>query len=516
MIVKINGKIKPYYVQTLAMIFFPGVRFPEDEEENEETLHAYVEEEEKNGTLKVSVTIACGGRKAKAFAEGLLTDGTASRDSIDSECVIQKGEIFGDVERKRKKLVGDAFLKAAGEFTGYTPPWGSLTGVRPAKVATELLSSGITRTDAVKTITEEYHAERTKASLAVDVALSEASIITDEKRKECSVYIAIPFCPTRCAYCSFVSYTSPGLLKLIPDYLNTLALDIENIFSVIREFGMRVSTVYIGGGTPTVLNEEQLDFLLSNIRKNVSDFEEFTLEAGRPDTINRKKLKIAAEYGVTRLSVNTQTLNDEILKKIGRAHSSEMFFEAYGIARDSGIRDINVDLIAGLPYDTTESFIDTIDRIIALHPENITVHTFSVKRASEFKKEGDKFDRSSIVAAESVEYSQKALSEAGYLPYYMYRQKNTVGNLENVGYSLPGHEGLYNVFMMEEVHSIFSAGASSVTKFVSLPDENGNVKIDRIFHPKYPYEYLSDYTRENALEKRETLKKSFADFLAKR
>ena len=183
MIVKINGKIKPYYVQTLAMIFFPGVRFPEDEEENEETLHAYVEEEEKNGTLKVSVTIACGGRKVKAVAEGMLADGEASLASIDSYGFVRKDESFDGVERKRKKLVGDAFLKAAGEFTGYTPPWGSLTGVRPAKVATELLSSGITRDDAVKTITEKYHAERIKASLAVDVALSEASIITDEKDK---------------------------------------------------------------------------------------------------------------------------------------------------------------------------------------------------------------------------------------------------------------------------------------------------------------------------------------------
>jgi len=288
-------------------------------------------------------------------------------------------------------------------------------------------------------------------------------------------------------------------------------VDIEGIFSVIRELDMRVTSVYIGGGTPTVLDAEGLRFLLDQITPHVSDLAEFTLEAGRPDTITAEKLKIAAEHGVDRISVNTQTLNDEILRKIGRAHSSEMFFDAYKAARESGIKNINVDLIAGLPYDTTESFMRTMDGVIALDPENITVHTFSVKRASEFKNEG-RFDRQGYVAAESVDYSQLALTRAGYLPYYMYRQKNTVGNLENVGYAKPGHEGLYNIYMMEEIHSIFAAGASSVTKLVSLPDADGNVRIERIFQPKYPYEYLDMHEGDAAAEKLCKLRKSALEF----
>ncbi|MBO7404501.1 MAG: radical SAM protein, partial [Clostridia bacterium] len=273
----------------------------------------------------------------------------------------------------------------------------------------------------------------------------------------------------------------------------------------------RLASVYIGGGTPTILTADQIRRLLAKIREHAGDLEEFTLEAGRPDTITGEKLAAAVEFGVTRVSVNTQTLNGEVLAKIGRAHTPEMFREAYAIARESGVRDVNVDLIAGLPYDTAESFRQTVDGIVALDPENVTVHTFSVKKSSEFKAEG-RFDPASAVAAESVDYSQSALCAAGYLPYYMYRQKNTVGNLENVGYAKPGHEGLYNIYMMEEVHSIFASGASAVTKFVSVPKEDGSVRIERIFQPKYPYEYLRDYREDGGEKKRRALREAAAAF----
>ena len=488
MILRINGNIKPYYVQTLAMIFFPGVKFPENEELTPETVVVDMNVEERDDGVYASSVITEGEKASSA-------DAFAAWDRDDER------------ERVIKIAAGDSFMKAGISFTGYTPPWGILTGVRPAKVATEFLEKGLTQEESARRISEEYFVDPVKAKLAVDVASAEARLITPEKRKECSVYIGIPFCPTRCAYCSFVSYTSPGLLKLIPDYLKKLARDIDGIFSVIREHDMKVSSVYIGGGTPTILNEEQLEFLLSKVNEYVSGSEEFTLEAGRPDTITEGKLRIAARHGVDRISVNPQTLNDEVLKQIGRAHNTEMFFEAYRTAKKSGIANINVDLIAGLPYDTTQSFMDTIDRIIDLDPENITVHTFSVKKASVFRNE-EKYDRSSRIAEESVAYSQKALTESGYLPYYMYRQKNTVGNLENVGYAKPGHEGLYNIYMMEEVQSIFASGASSVTKLVSLPDENGNVRIERLFQPKYPYEYLED----GGDDRTETLRRAAAQF----
>ncbi len=426
MILRIQSSVKPYYIQTLAMIFFPGAKFTENEAETEETVYAEVFSDERDGGVFARVTLKQCGEEHAADSFFATTE---------------------NIEKTAKLAVGAAFMKAGALFTGFTPPWGTLTGVRPAKVASELIESGLTPDEAAARMTEEYLTSPAKAKLAASVALAEARLITLERRRECSVYVGIPFCPSKCAYCSFVSYTSPSLLKLIPEYLTALAADIDGIFSVIAELNMKVASVYIGGGTPTVLDSAGLSFLLDKIRSHAPAVSEFTLEAGRPDTITREKLKLAADYGVDRISVNTQTLNDDILRKIGRAHTSDMFFDAYSMARESGIRSINVDLIAGLPYDTTESFTDTVDRVIALDPENITVHTFSVKRASEFKTEG-RFDRSGKVAAESVDYSQSALARSGYSPYYMYRQKNTVGSLENVGYSRPGYEGLYNIYMM--------------------------------------------------------------------
>ena len=484
---KINGTIKPYYVQTLAMIFFPGARFPETEEEGDDVVWAILDLDEREEGVSASVVLRQGEHEET---------GTSVRDWTDNR------------EMDIKIAAGDAFMKAGAAFTGFTPPWGILTGVRPAKVATEIMESGKTPEEAAQIIARDYYVHPVKAKLAADVSVAESRLITPEKRKQCSVYVGIPFCPSRCAYCSFVSYTSPGLLKLIPEYLTALADNIDEIFDVIRMTGMDVASVYIGGGTPTILTADQLDFLLGKITSHVTNLEEFTLEAGRPDTITAEKLRVAKSYGVDRISCNTQTLNDEVLEKIGRAHTAKMFFEAYEIAKASGIPHINVDLIAGLPYDTSESFRNTIDQVIALDPENITVHTFSVTRSSEFKTEG-RFDRSSVIASESVDYSQRALGQAGYLPYYMYRQKNTVGNLENVGYAKPGHEGLYNIYMMEEIHSIFAAGASSVTKLVSLPDENGNVRIERLFQPKYPYEYLG---RGDGKFKPDDLRKAAAEF----
>ncbi|MBQ4590551.1 MAG: coproporphyrinogen dehydrogenase HemZ [Clostridia bacterium] len=494
MIVKVNGNVKPYYVQTIAMIFFPGAKFPENEELTPETVVLTLDMTETDTGVHSAVTIAQGETSVSAEADAAWTK-SDDRDHV------------------RKLSSGEALLNAGAKFTGYTPPWGILTGVRPAKVASELFEHGFTPDEAAAVIAEEYFVTEKKAKLAVAVAASEAKLANDAARRECSVYVGIPFCPTRCAYCSFVSYTSPNLLKLIPDYLVALARDIDNIFGTIRELGMNVATIYIGGGTPTILTPDQLAFLLSKIREHVTDVREFTVEAGRPDTITADKLTTLADYGVDRISVNPQSLNDDVLRSIGRAHDTEMFYRAYETAKASGIKNINVDLIAGLPNDTVDSFRNTVDRIVALDPENITVHTFSVKRSAELRSEGV-FDRSGDIAAASVDYSQTVLPDAGYLPYYMYRQKNTVGNLENVGYAKLGHEGLYNVYMMEEVHSIFAAGASAMTKFVSLPTETG-VRIERVAEPKYPYEYLRDHDGETGQHRRDLLKQSALEFFGK-
>ena len=281
---------------------------------------------------------------------------------------------------------------------------------------------------------------------------------------------------------------------MIDEYLEAMMEELDQTFGVIDAVGLKVNTVYIGGGTPTTLNPEQLRLLLSKIndKLDVSELLEFTLEAGRPDTITKEKLDVAKELGVTRVSVNPQTLNDDILKEIGRKHTRDDFFEAYRIAKETGIRDINVDLIAGLPGDDFKSFSETLDGIIKLEPTNITVHTFCVKKASDvLRNNSGIYSLTGGDAAKSVSYSQLNTKFAGYKPYYMYRQKNTVGNLENVGFSKEGHEGIYNILMMEEVQTIFAVGAGAVSKLVDYQGPKSNqTRIKRIFNPKYPYEYL--------------------------
>jgi oxygen-independent coproporphyrinogen-3 oxidase len=371
-----------------------------------------------------------------------------------------------------------------------------LVGVRPSKVATEMLESGMSKTRVKKALVSDYFVIPKKAALATEVALNEAEFVKRADPKACSVYISIPFCPTRCAYCSFVSYTSKKLLDTIPDYLAALGDEINKTFAEIRELGLNVRTVYIGGGTPTILDNGQLDWLLGIVENNIdpSMLEEYTLEAGRPDTITADKMRIAKERGVSRISVNPQTLNDDVLKIIGRSHTADDFLRAFDIARNSGIEIINTDVIAGLPGDHFSSFAASYDKIVSLKPENITVHTFSVKKASDaLKNFSHIYSVRGGDVGKCVDYSQIKAQHEGYQPYYMYRQKNTVGNYENVGFALDGKKGLYNIYMMEEIHSIFAAGAGAVSKFVDYAPKNGEKRtIERFFNQKYPYEYLAE------------------------
>lgn len=489
----INGDIKPYYIQMLAMLFYPGERFPE-----EETAHDF---------RRAEIDVLHDGKSVRARAA--LTDGDRTETA---EAFVPHGSV--PENRISKIAAGGAFLKVCERLTGHRPPWGMLTGVRPARLAEELMQNGMSEIDVRDFFENVYRTTAGKARLAAETASVSRRLITEQTRRECSVYIAIPFCPTRCAYCSFVSYTSPKLLSMIPEYLEALLLDIDSSFELIRSLGFRVSTVYIGGGTPTVLDERQLERLLDRVVKNIDSPDEFTLEAGRPDTITKEKLEAAARSGVTRLSVNPQSLNDEVLRAVGRAHTVEQFYRAYDIAASCGIRDVNVDLIAGLPGDGYNSFCDSVDGIISLDPTNITVHSFSVKKSAEFKTSGsDVFDREGTIAAKSVDYAAERIMESGYLPYYMYRQKNTVGNLENIGYAKKSHEGLYNIYMMDEIHSIFALGASSVTKLLKY-DKDGSQIIERMFEPKYPYEYLRERKSGDfekiRLEKEEKIRKFFS------
>ena len=475
----LESPINKYYVQTLAMIFFPGERFgqKDSEEVGADEPVLYVRSEENEGKVTAVARIDWKG------------------ESCQKEYIAEQND-YRTAERTLKLAVGGAVLAALGERIGYRPAWGMMIGVRPSKVASELLNAGISKTRVKKILNSDYLVIPKKAALATDIALTEKRIVGEPSTKDCSVYISIPFCPSRCTYCSFVSYTSKRLLGLIPQYLVRLKEDIRSNFETINRLGLNIRTIYIGGGTPTILDEAQIKELLSYIASltDVTKLEEYTMEAGRPDTINEEKLAIAREYGVTRVSVNPQSLCDEVLCGIGRNHSVEEFFRAFEDARRAKIPTVNVDLIAGLPGDNFRRFSATMDEILRLTPENITVHTFCVKKSAEILRlNSDIYSIRGGDAGKCVDYSQIRTHQAGYIPYYMYRQKNTVGNYENVGFSLPGYEGLYNIYMMEEIHSIFAAGAGAVTKLV---DRNANAEharnIERLFHQKYPYEYLEE------------------------
>ena len=476
MILRVEGNINKYYVQTLCMVFFPGATFGEDELPGlgvpEVTVNVYKEED---GADTAFVSMKLNDRVCEA----------TETVSLDENIAVMEHAAIA---------VGRAVFAAGKELLGHIPPWGILTGVRPAKIASSLLSDGRGILKTKRILRDEYFLNHQKAALAVSVATNEAKLLKKIDKNTCSLYISIPFCPSRCSYCSFVSYTTPRLLSMIDEYLDAMLQELDETFEVINASGLTVNTIYIGGGTPTTLNPTQLKRLLTKINEklDVSTLLEFTLEAGRPDTITKEKLDVAKEMGVTRVSVNPQTLNDDILREIGRKHTREDFFEAYRIAKESGIRDINVDLIAGLPGDDFKSFSETLDGIIRLEPTNITVHTFCVKKASDLLRNNSGiYSLTGGDAAKSVSYSQLNTKFAGYKPYYMYRQKNTVGNLENVGFSIEGHEGIYNVLMMEEVQTIFAVGAGAVSKLVDYKEPKSNqTRIKRIFNPKYPYEYL--------------------------
>lgn len=486
MILNVSGNINRYYVQTLCMVFFPGSTFGENEERTEGTPE-----------VDVAVTENFEARTVSAAVRILLNDRSCEAEetvSLDEEVTVATPAALA---------VGRALFAAGKALLGFIPPWGILTGVRPAKIARALIRDGNGINRSKRILRDEYFLNPQKAALAVSVASNESKILRRVGRDTCSLYISIPFCPSRCAYCSFVSYTTPRLLSLIDEYIDTMMLELDQTFDLIKSLGLRVSTVYIGGGTPTTLSAEQLMRIFNKIGEHIDPFalDEFTLEAGRPDTITKDKLAVAKAHGVTRISVNPQTLNDDILRDIGRRHTTEEFFRAFELAKESGIKDINVDLIAGLPGDDFKNFSETIDKIIELAPTNITVHTFCVKKASDaLRNNSGIYSANGGDAGKCVSYSQLCTKFAGYKPYYMYRQKNTVGNLENVGYSIEGHEGLYNIFMMEEVQTIFAVGAGAVTKLVDTSGSEGKNPILRLSNPKYPYEYLRKYDSPEAAE----------------
>lgn len=403
-------------------------------------------------------------------------------------------------ERKIALLMFDILC----EKTGYRPPWGILTGVRPAKLMSKLcLQMGEEK--AKEYFADELKVTAEKTELALTVSKKEAPIIASASKKDSfSLYVSVPFCPTRCSYCSFISHSNDKAKKLMPEYVDYLVKEIQETGRIAEQLGLKLESVYYGGGTPTALTEELLKRVSDAVAENfdLSSVREYTIEAGRPDSITDEKFRIMKNCGCGRISINPQTFNDNVLREIGRNHTSEQTISAMKSARAQGFDFINMDLIAGLPTDTLESYVNTLDTVLSLEPENITVHTLALKRSATLvtdKKETNTGD----LASQMLSYTYKTLTASGYTPYYMYRQSKSLGNLENVGWAKEGYECLYNVYMMEECHTILSVGAGAVTK---LKNPDGN-EIERIFNYKYPYEYINDF--DEIIRRKERIKEFY-------
>ena len=414
-----------------------------------------------------------------------------------------------------------AFYGAGTALLGYEPPWGALTGVRPVKLPTKAMLAGATPAQAEGELRDAYRVSPLRRALAMDCAKASLAALSSLEENQVSLYVGIPFCPTRCAYCSFVSADVGRALKLIDPFLDALSREIRATGAMLAGAGLKVRTVYFGGGTPTTLSAPQLDRLMGELAEHIdlSACTEYTVEAGRPDTITGEKLAVLARRGCDRVSVNPQSMSDAVLAAMGRSHRAADILRAYALARESGMGIINMDLIAGLPGDSAEGFRASLDRVLELGPENVTVHTLALKKGSRLmngapnkgsalvgertsggmselpRKQGSegykaREDETPLPAGEEVaamlDHAWSALRERGQSPYYLYRQKYMSGSFENVGWCLPGTESLYNICMMEELHTIVSLGGGGVTKLV---DRNTGY-IQRIANPKYPQEYI--------------------------
>lgn len=406
---------------------------------------------------------------------------------------------FNKSETAVKKLTDDdnelvsaqLLYKLLCDFTGLTQPWGILTGVRPVKLLRRLAEES-SEEQAVKKFEKDFFVSNEKIALSRETEHNERKILELSKPESFSLYVGIPFCPSRCSYCSFVMASIERAEKLIEPYTKLLCEEIKRTAEIANKLGLRLETVYFGGGTPTTLSAEQLDTVLRTVNNSfdMSTCREFTVEAGRPDTIDIAKLFALKENKVDRISINPQTVNDEVLKTIGRKHTAQQFFDAFELARKCGFDNINTDLIAGLPTDTPESFKNSLDSIVRLNAECITVHTLCMKRASRLTTEGVTLDlQQARDAREMLAYTQNILGQNEYIPYYMYRQSRMVGNLENVGWSKKGFESLYNVYVMDETHTILACGSGGVTKL----KRNNPDYLERIFNFKYPYEYIDRF-----------------------
>ena len=390
-------------------------------------------------------------------------------------------------DRALQRILKLAFYDAGTAALGKEPPWGALTGVRPVKIPAKAMLAGASPAQAEKVLRDTYRVSPGRRRLAMDCAAASLAARRSLGDSEVSLYVGIPFCPTRCAYCSFVSADVGRALKLIDPFLDALSREIRATGAMLAGAGLKVRTVYFGGGTPTTLSAPQLDRLMGELAEHIdlSACTEYTVEAGRPDTITAEKLAVLRRRGCGRVSVNPQSMSDAVLAAMGRAHRAADILGAFDLVRESGIGCVNMDLIAGLPGDSADGFRASLDQVLSLAPENVTVHTLALKKGSRLMEGDTPLPAGKDVAA-MLDYAWAALRESGQIPYYLYRQKYMSGSFENVGWCLPGTESLYNICMMEELHTIVSLGGGGVTKLV----DRHTGYIQRVANAKYPQEYI--------------------------
>ena len=418
------------------------------------------------------------------------------------KAVTERSGYTDELEQKRleQRIIKLSFYRAGIQALDEKPVWGALSGIRPGKLMSRLLEQGKSDAHALREFISLYDAAPERARLCLDTAHAGLSAASSLQERDVCLYIGIPFCPTRCTYCSFVSQAVEKSLKLMDPFFDALLLDVESTGRAAAENGLRAVSVYFGGGTPTTLSSSQLDRLCQALESSfdLSGLREFTVEAGRPDTITSDKLRALRSHGVTRVSVNPQTMSDHVLEAIGRRHTAQDVRDALALVRDAGSFTVNMDLIAGLPQDTPNSFKDTLHQVLRLCPENVTVHTLSLKKGSRITLEGASLPTPQQVS-EMLDEAERALRAENYSPYYLYRQKFMSGGFENVGWAQPGHDNLYNICIMEELCSILAMGGGASTKLVAPGG-----RIERVFAPKYPFEYIQGIEKVCADKKKIT------------
>ena len=464
----LNGHDERYIVEQSLMNLFPGELpiyeqpLPGDESWAVITLH------EDGADCRVSVELRHGGKTAAQSCRAAL-----------------HGTDF-EQEGQRRHLIARCFFLAARAVTGQTPPWGMLTGVRPDKPVTWALAEGETAAGAQKLLEAEYFVTPERAALAVETGSAALRSARRLAPRDIDVYVGIPFCPTRCAYCSFVSQSVERSFSLVEPYVDALVEEIRSGGEMTRRAGLRVRAFYMGGGTPTTLSAGQMDRVLTAFEHAfaLDGCEEVTVEAGRPDTITEEKLAVLKAHGVTRVSVNPQTMEDHVLRAIGRRHTAGDIEAAMELVAKQGFAHVNMDLIAGLPEDTPEGFRRSLDKCLRFGTDNVTVHTLALKKGSRILLEGLSIPGAEAVG-EMLDYAAPKLRRGGYAPYYLYRQKYMSGSFENIGWCRSGGECWYNIDIMSELCSILSFGAGGSTKMV----EPGTNHIERVFNLKYPREY---------------------------